>query len=128
MKINWKQVSISLFIGLLAGTFLGSWVWKHHFREHRWGDNRFSRILERFNSKLDLTPDQRSKVAAILDEKRKKIKAMRSDMKPRWEKLRNSTKDEIRNLLNPKQMEKFEILQEKMESRWKKWGHRHGKE
>lgn len=126
MKLEWRQVAAAFLIGLIAGTAIGRWGLR--FRSHKhWGSEKhYSRMLKRFSSKLDLTPEQRKQVATILDAKREKIKALHSEIRPEFEEIRTSTKAEIRRLLTPEQQEKFDQLQSKWESHWKKYRHGHG--
>lgn len=122
MKINWNQVLISLFLGLLTGFGLGSWQGRDFFRRDGSPERRYERLLKRFNSKLKLTVEQKTSVGTILDNKRKKIELMRAEAKPRFEELRATTRAEIRKVLTPEQQEKFDVMQSRWESRRKKRG------
>lgn len=124
MKIVWKQVLISLLIGILAGAAIGFWATTKHLCAYR-GDKKYDRMLDYFSRKLDLNESQKDKVRSILQEKRKRIKKLRAEMRPKWKKLRESTKDEIRAVISPEQRAKFEQLQEEMKSHRKRWGRRH---
>ena len=120
MKWNCRQAWISCAIGIVAGAVLGGAMARCHW--HRFGreEGQYNRLLERFSSKLDLTAEQKTQVAAILETKRQKIKALRSEIHPKFEEIRYSTNEEIRKLLAPRQQEKFDKLRSEWESHWKK--------
>ncbi len=122
MNATWKKISGSLAVGLLLGSVLG-W-WGHRIRAHSWrGEKHYERMLDRFTSKLDLTPEQRSRVGAILQGKRERVEALRSEVRPRFEELRRATDDEIANLLSPEQRVKFETMRTRREERRRKHHH-----
>jgi hypothetical protein len=118
MKLEWKQVVISLFIGFSLGATLG-W-WGSQYSEDWRGKDRYSWMLERFSSRLDLTPQQKKDIAEILEAKRQSITALRAEIRPRFEEIRNSTREEIRRLLTVDQQKKFDEMQSEWESHWKK--------
>ncbi|MBI4247988.1 MAG: hypothetical protein HY611_00680 [Elusimicrobia bacterium] len=120
MKLEWKQILIAFILGALLAGGLGVLALKVNAHRRWGGEQGYARMVERFNKKLDLTAEQSAKVAAILEEKRKKIKAVRGEFGPRFEEIRNSARAEIRAVLDDRQREKFDKLQSKGDSRWKK--------
>ncbi len=98
------------------------------FYLHRhWNSGQFqARLLQRFSSKLKLTPEQRTQVATILEAKRQKIDALRADIRPKFEEIRTSTAADIRKLLTPEQQQKFDVMQVEWETRrrQRQGGHR----
>lgn len=124
MKPDWKQIIVSLLIGLVIGAALGRWA--HWRNSGRWDDQkRYSRMVERFSRELNLTPEQKEKVAAILEAKRQKMQTLRAEIRPKYEELRQSTKAEIRKLLIPEQREKFEKLEGKWAAKWERYRGKH---
>jgi Spy/CpxP family protein refolding chaperone len=117
MKLEWKQILISLFIGIVLGTGLG-W-WGSQYSGDLRGKDRYTWMLERFSSRLDLTPEQKKEIADILETKRQSIIALRAEIRPRFEEIRNSARQEIRKRLNPAQQQKFDAMQAEWESRRK---------
>src|SRR3972149_350592 len=117
MKLEWKQVVISLFIGFSLGAAVG-W-WGSQYSEDWRGKDRYSWMLERFSSRLDLTPQQKKDIAEILEAKRQSITALRAEIRPRFEKIRTSPRQEIRKRLTPEQQQKFDAMHEEWESRRK---------
>ena len=117
MKLEWKQVVISIFIGFSLGATLG-W-WGSQYSGDWRGKDRYSWMLERFSSRLDLTPQQKKEIAELLEAKRQSITALRAEIRPRFEEIRNSTRQEIRKRLTPEQQQKFDAMHEEWESRRK---------
>jgi Spy/CpxP family protein refolding chaperone len=117
MKLEWKQVVISLSIGLVLGTALG-W-WGSRYSEDWRGQDRYSWMLKRFSSELALTPEQKKEIADLLEAKRQSIATLRAEIRPRFEEIRNSTRLEIRKRLTPEQQQKFDAMQEEWEPRKK---------
>ncbi len=114
-----KKIIASLLIGFILGAGL-VWNFKPKFQSKRNPDTHFKRMLEKFNSKLDLNAQQKEQVSDILKENRKKFDAMREDAKPKFEALRQETRDRISAILNPDQKKKYDILEAEMNSRRKK--------
>ena len=120
-KINWHQVAVSLLIGFALGIFLGHSLlrscagspWRH-------GGNMKEFMIKRFSSELHLTPEQKTKVAAIFDARHPQMMALHAEIRPKFEALRSSTQTEIRGILTPDQQKKFDELNARMEERWKK--------
>ena len=121
MKLAWKQVAIAVVLGGCLG-FVGACWGLPRLLHHRWGGGQFQqRLLDRFSSKLQLRPEQRNQVAAILEAKRKKIDALRAEMRPQFEELRTSTSTEIRRLLTPEQQKRFDVMEAKLDARVKRF-------
>lgn len=147
MKSTWMQILLSLAIGFSLGiTFdkfipsngkctscapfersckdgcckdkpcckaAGDW---HHCK----GKKIKEKMLNHFSSELNLTNDQKSKVAAIFDSKHKEMMRIREELHPKFETLRKSTHDEINKILTSEQQKKFIKMEEKFESHRKK--------
>ena len=112
-----NQIAIALVVGGCVGFVVARSAasWKVH--HHHDGARFQQRLLDRFSSKLELSQEQRTRVAAILDAKRQKVETLRSEIRPRFEEIRAATSAEIRQLLNPKQQQTFDILQAKWAAR-----------
>lgn len=109
MTIHWRQVLPALAAGLLAGAALGRWAHRHHG-----GERHFTRMVESFSRELDLTPEQRTRLEAVLEAKRRSFRALHDELRPRFEELRRSAKEEIAAILTPDQRPRFE----KVEAEW----------
>ncbi len=124
MKLAWKQIAVAFVLGAVAA-FAGVRYLGPHFFHRGAGDRHFQeRLLQQFTAKLHSSPDQRAKVAAILEAKRQKIDALRADIRPKFEEIRTSTRTEIRQLLSPEQQQKFDVMDAKFEARAKRFRER----
>ena len=131
MKLAWKHVIVAFIVGVMVG-IVGARGCVRFMVHRHWRSGQFqARMLQRFSSKLQLTPDQRTHVAAILDQKRQKIDALRAEIQPKFQEIRTSTAAEIRALLTPEQQQKFDAMNAKSEARAKRFHerfHREGEE
>ena len=59
---------------------------------------------------LDLSPEQRKQLSAILDETRENYDSIWEEIDPRFDAARQAGRDKIRAILNEEQREKFEKL------------------
>ena len=114
-----KPVLMAFVVGGVVGVAGARWCAPFAFHRH-WQETP-ARMLERFSSKLHLTPTQRTQVAAILEAKRKKIEALRAEVRPKFDQIRTATSAEIRPLLRPEQQKKFDVMQAEWETRRKQW-------
>ncbi len=118
-KVKWHQVAIALLIGFGAGAVFGQWQARENFH-HRWKEGGMrEHMLKRFSSELELTPEQQAKVAAIFDAQHPKMMALQAESRPKFEALRNEVQAEVRKVLTPDQLPKFEAMNAKMQERWK---------
>ena len=121
MKLAWKQVVIAFMLGGCVGFAVAKSCGPRMFHRHGDGTHFQQRLLDRFSSKLQLTPEQRTQVAAILEAKRQKMDALRAEIKPRFEEIRISTSGEIRQLLNPDQQPRFDAMETEWAARKKRF-------
>ena len=120
MKLAWMQLLVAFLLGAVVGA-TGAYAGAQHRMHRHWKPGEMqARMLERFSSKLKLTPEQRTKVAAILEDKRERMQALRAQMRPRFEEIRTSTASAIRPLLTVEQQEKFDVMNAKWEAKMKK--------
>ena len=120
MTLAAKQILVGLAFGAVIGAVGAHWIVPCYFHR-QWTPGKFqARMLERLNSKLSLTPEQRTQVAAILDGKREKIQALRAQIRPQFKEIRASTSAEIRRILTPEQQKKFDVMNAKWEEKVKR--------
>jgi len=109
MKPIWKSLVLVLLLGGVIGA--GAAWWIGEYGPCAKGREPYANMVERFDRKLNLTPDQRQAIAAILDENRQKIKTLRAEVHPRFEEIRTATRTAIRTHLTPEQQTKFDAMQ-----------------
>ncbi|MBI3996967.1 MAG: periplasmic heavy metal sensor [Candidatus Omnitrophica bacterium] len=121
MKRAWKQILVAFVLGGCVGVAVTWGCAPRMFHRHA-GKGQFQqRLLDRFSSKLQLTPEQRTQVAAILDTKRQKMDALRAEIRPRVEELRASTSADIRRLLTPDQQQRFDVMEKEWSAKTKRF-------
>ncbi len=119
MRPKWKQVVVSFLIGALIGATVG-WGGTQWIMHQRAKQDPYERLLDRFNTRLDLTEAQRIEVARILDVNRESIKTLRAEVGPRFKGIRAATQQEIREQLTPEQQQTFDTMQEEWDTLRKK--------
>lgn len=80
-------------------------------------DDRAGVLIQKMNQRMDLTSDQQVRIREILNgtvkkyvELRKEMEPRIKDFEPRFNAVRQQQRDEIRALLNEKQLPKFEEM------------------
>jgi len=108
MKLDWKQVIVSLAIGVFLGSTFSCWKCKQccPFDD----GSKKERMLNKFSKKLDLNEEQKTQVSAIFEDKFKKM-----------EELHNTKRDEIRAVLTSDQQAKFDQIIAKWDARKKRY-------
>ncbi len=81
-------------------------------------------LLKRLTRELDLRPDQRQQVEAILREAGQEFARLREEIGPRVREIRARSRDRIRALLDPEQQARFETLAQEWERRAERWRER----
>ena len=81
-------------------------------RHHRWRD---SNTLEHMTTTLDLTPDQRAKIAPILDQTKTQMETAREESRQKMKAIRDNSRSQIRPLLTQAQQQKWEAIQKARE-------------
>jgi Spy/CpxP family protein refolding chaperone len=68
--------------------------------------------MEHLTKKLDLTPDQQTKVQPIVDQAKPQIQAIHQDAMQKTKLVMDSTMDQIRPLLTPEQQQKLDAMKQ----------------
>lgn len=114
-KINWGQFLLAFALGSFLTAALirikGVPPWLGH------GPKDHQHMLDKFGRRLQLTPDQKQKIGAILAASHEKINALRAEMRPKFEEIRKKTQEDILPYLTPEQQKKFNRMNEEMERR-----------
>lgn len=119
MTAGRKPILIAGLVGFVLGA-LTFWSFHYYYGAQYRNADPYRQMLNRFSSKLDLTSDQKTQVAAILEDKRRKIAALRDAARPRFEEIRGATRDEIRQVLTADQQQKFDAMQADWDAPWKR--------
>jgi Spy/CpxP family protein refolding chaperone len=96
---------------LMYGWYTGQW---HH------GPPRPERVVEFLTKELDLSPDQVQQVRQIVQQTGKKFDAIRIQAEPQFTAVRDQSRDQIRKILRPDQLTKFNALVQKWDQRMSK--------
>ena len=115
MKLEWKQITAAFVIGVFLGGIVAYRLAPSPF--HRGGQRFHQRLMERFNSELKLTPDQRVQVERILSDCRKELDKLREQAHPQFQNIKKSTEQKIRMLLSKEQQLRFDRLTAEMDAR-----------
>jgi len=122
--LAWGVVSSPVLLGYMGGGDAPGGGGKGYgyrddkSRQERWDKFQKNRV-DRLAEILSLTPEQKEKVSAIMEDGRKQIDAERQKMKKRVDELRNATDQKIESILNEEQKKKFRAHKEEMERKMK---------
>jgi Spy/CpxP family protein refolding chaperone len=119
MKYLTKAVILTFVLGLLVGGVTMKLVAHRLFFHPMMGEHRQDHMLNRLSSKLKLSPEQKEKVGAILTTAHQQMEALSKETGPKFEAIRNSTSDQIRSVLTPEQLTKFNEMHEKFDRKAK---------
>ncbi len=78
-------------------------------------------MLHKLDKALALTEDQEQKVREIFAANEPKMRALHEEIRPKFNAIRDAARDEIRKILTPEQITKFEALNERMDERMKRF-------
>jgi hypothetical protein len=126
--IKWKLITGVLLVfvlGILAGSLGTEFYLKHRLapfiKEPR---ARPAFIMKRLSRELNLSPDQKSKIQAIVEQMMEKRREYYLKNRPEIQKIMDEGFSQIREELNQAQKEKLDALREKYQRRR---GEREGK-
>jgi Spy/CpxP family protein refolding chaperone len=127
MKPKVKGVLLLLLVFLLGAASGALGLGLYQARTGWWSARRDSArlqqvLLRRLTRELDLRPDQRQQVEALLRESREEFRRLRVEIRPRFRDIRERTRDRIRGILDPEQQARFEALAD----RWERQAERRG--
>jgi Spy/CpxP family protein refolding chaperone len=102
-----------------AATYMFAWYTGHW--HHPYSRNA---VLKDMQRQLQLSPPQVDKIGKILDDNFRKFQALQEQVHPQFVTLREQSQNEIRQVLNPAQLAKFnEIVREHEEHERRSHGH-----
>jgi TRAP-type C4-dicarboxylate transport system, periplasmic component len=77
------------------------------------GGNRFEDLSQRLN----LTPDQKTKVQEIFGDTREQLRALRRETEPKMDEIRRQADGRLQTVLTPEQWEQFQKIRD--ERQWR---------
>jgi Spy/CpxP family protein refolding chaperone len=111
-----RQALLVLLVAFVSGALAGfatgrvldrGWPWQEH-HPGRHGPARMFAPDGPLGRRLDLSPDQRAEIEAILDQDGAKAKVIFDTMRPQLKALFDSTTREVREVLTPDQRQEFD--------------------
>ncbi|HET6962976.1 MAG TPA: hypothetical protein VFJ27_10785 [Terriglobia bacterium] len=67
-------------------------------------------IVEKYNGRLKLSPEQTQRLESILDETQQEFRHLHLAVKPRFEEIRQRMRSGIRQMLNEEQKREYEVM------------------
>ena len=111
----------SVIIAFLLGTAVGTSAARNHMRQ-RWNpEKRHEQMVKLFSDRLSLTAEQASEVEKILQNGHLRMRSLHEQVRPQFEALRTETSQQIRALLEPEQIEKFDAMEAEFAKSWEKF-------
>ncbi len=116
------EAAILIAVVFLLGVLLGA-VATHLWGERVWGQQDthtagmkpVNQVVADFTRELQLTPDQRTQVTAIIDDTRAQWKALYAPLDAQKEQIRQRGRARIRALLTPEQQPKFDAFMQRID-------------
>ncbi len=102
---------------LTAGVALGAWAMRFYFDRTLGSWNPSMRFLAQLDSDLDLSNGQRGKVADILAEQKDRMEELRKQWKFQVETLDRQGENQIVQVLDPAQTDRFVKLHDSIHGR-----------
>jgi len=113
---------LAFLLGAAAGALaFGLFLAETGWRNPRDPDQFRQFVLKRLTKELDLRPEQRQQVEAILRETGQEFGRLKADMDPRIREIRGRSREKIRAILTPEQQVKLEALEKEWERRAERW-------
>jgi hypothetical protein len=123
------EAAFLVFVVFVLGVLLGG-VGNHLWGERVWGGKQEpaqlgrspsrAQILNDFTRELQLSPDQQTKVGAIIDDTRVQLRALYAPLDAQHEQLRQQARARIRAILAPEQLPKFDQFMQRIDEQRKK--------
>jgi hypothetical protein len=122
----WLKTLVILLIGFLLGAAATGLVLRHFFQPHHPpGLADADRILNRLDSKLGFTAEQREKVRLLLNHELPKADKLRKETDTKFQAIWLNIRAGLRPLLNPGQIQKYNAMVAKWEKHEKEMEKRH---
>jgi len=112
-------IAVVFLLGAIVGGSLGTTIVSRKFAAppEVSESQKQNMILEKFKSRLRLTPAQTAKVQLILEETHKQFRDLDQSIKPQRDEIRNSMRASVRELLSGDQKQDFEVMTREYDQR-----------
>jgi len=124
-----REAALLVLVVFLLGLLVGA-VGNHFYGERVWGGKQETakpprgpsrtQVVNDFTRELQLTPDQQTKVGAIIDDTRSQVRALYAPLDGQHEQLRQQARTRIRAVLTPEQLPKFDQFMQRIDEQRKK--------
>jgi hypothetical protein len=120
-----KEAAVLVFVVFLLGLLLGG-VGNHLWDERVHGQEQVNtkptrqQVLDDLTQRLQLTPDQQTKIAAQIDDTRSKWQVLYAPLDAPREQIRQQGRANIRAVLTPDQQSKFDEFLKTLDEQRKK--------
>jgi Spy/CpxP family protein refolding chaperone len=119
-----RRVYLYFAVTFLLGVILGGGaVYYFGWSTGRW-HHRFTkdRAVARLKKALDLSDAQVQQVSRIFDETAQKMRDLGKQDEPQFRAIREEARNRIRQVLNPDQVKKFDVLVKRIDERHRRHG------
>jgi len=112
-------IAVVFLLGAIVGASLGTTIVSRKFAAppEVSESQKQNMILEKFKSRLKLTPAQTAKVQLILEETHRQFRDLDQSINPRRDEIRNRMRASVRELLNGDQKQDFEVMTREYDQR-----------
>jgi Spy/CpxP family protein refolding chaperone len=107
-------VVVVFLLGVLLGG-LATHIWGGHIWAARAPLSHRDQVISDLTRELDLTPQQKQQVTAVIDKKMADIHDLYAPLEPQREQIREKGRDQIRAVLTPEQNAKFDAFLKKLD-------------
>ena len=112
-------IGVVFLLGAIVGGSLGTTIVSRKFAAppEISAKQRRNMLLEKFRSRLNLTPEQTDKVRVILEQTRQQVRGLEQTIKPQSAEIRNQMRGNVRELLAADQKKAFEVMTREYDQR-----------
>jgi len=112
-------MAIVFLLGGIVGASLGTTFVSRKLASPSEGSpsQKREKMIEKFKSRLKLSPQQTAQLQTILDETHRQFSALHETVRPQFDEIRDRMRAKIRELLDEDQKREFEIMNREFDQR-----------
>ena len=112
-------MALVFLLGAVVGASLGTTFISNRFASTPKISSSQGRqkTLDKFKSRLGLSPEQTDRLQIILEETRKEFSNLHQSVKPQYDEIRHRMRTQIREILNDDQKKEFEVMNREYDER-----------